>query len=203
MGRVSTARAAGGGRPGVDLSLQRELSAGGRVLHLGAGASRWMVDDVFAVSVDHVMLATEPRSVQVVADANRLPFTSDAFRGVLAKDVLEHLDDPIGALAELGRVSAPEARLIASVPRAIPRAVWDDPTHVRGFTAHAIRTAMTLGGWDVRSVRRIGGFPGAARLRLVDHLELIMQVPLIGHRLGRNWLVRSDRARPPVPPHAA
>lgn len=172
--------------------LQDELRGWEPVLNLGAGLQPWVSDDGLVVNVDHVV-ANRERALAVVADGHRLPFRAGSFNGVLAKDVLEHLADPLGALHELHAVSRAGALLLVQVPRAVPRAVWDDPTHVRGFTANAVRTALSLTGWELQSISRIGGFPGAGRLGLTRHLELIMKVPVIGHAFGLNWLVRARR----------
>lgn len=193
MARTSTARPSIAARPGLLPFLQAEFPVGGRVLNLGAGTASWAGEETLVVNVDHVVGPRHPAAQGVVCDAARLPFRAGSFAGVLAKDVLEHLDDPVGALSILREVTAPGALLIASVPRAVPRAVWDDPTHVRGFTANAVRTAMDLSGWRVLTLGRIGGFPGAGRLGLTVHLERIMKIPGLGHRLGLNWLVRAQR----------
>lgn len=162
-------------------------------MNLGAGTAPWTGDGAMVVNVDHVLGTPHATAHQVVADAGRLPFRPGSFSGLLAKDVPEHLDDPVGALSSLHALAAPGAVLIATVPRAVPRAVWDDPTHIRGFTANAVRTAFELGGWKIRTLGRIGGFPGAERLGLTPHLERIMRIPGLGHRLGLNWLVRAER----------
>lgn len=193
MTRTSTARPVNTARRGFTTVLESEFPHGGRVLNLGAGLVSWARDTTTVVNVDHVAGPRQPSALQVVADAGHLPFRAGSFAGVLAKDVLEHLADPVGVLAHLHDVTAPGAILIATVPRAVPRAVWDDPTHVRGFTANAVRTAMELSGWRMRTLGRIGGFPGAGRLGLTPHLERIMKIPGLGHRFGTNWLVRAQR----------
>lgn len=186
--RVSTAGT------GTSLYLDRlttEMPAG-LILNLGAGSHRSRGPQVL-VHVDHVPPeGLRPSDLRVVADAHDLPFATGAFAGALAKDVLEHVRDPIGVLNELSRTSRTGARLLIVVPRAIPRAVWDDPTHMRGFTERALRTALQLTGWRTSTaIRRLGGFPGAGRLGLGGHLELLMRVPGLGHWFGRNWIARA------------
>lgn len=81
--------------------------------------------------------------------------------------------------------------MLVTVPRAVARAVWDDPTHVRGFTARALLMALDHAGWEaIRPPRRMGGLPGAERLRLTPYLELLMRIPGIGHWYGTNYIVR-------------
>ncbi|HVL52191.1 MAG TPA: class I SAM-dependent methyltransferase [Actinomycetota bacterium] len=50
----------------------------------------------------------------VVADARRLPFRDDSADLVLAIEVLEHVEDPAAALAEMARVG--RGRVVLSVP---------------------------------------------------------------------------------------
>jgi SAM-dependent methyltransferase len=163
----------------------------GLILNIGAG--NMTSSSATVVSVDLVAPRT-PCHLFVIADAASLPFRVGVFDGVIAKDVLEHVGSPIQALLEARRASRPQAPLVATVPRAIPRAVWDDPTHVRGFTARALQSAASIAGWDVRTISRIGGFPGAARLRATRHLERLMRVPGFGHWYGTNWLLRATAA---------
>ncbi|MBI4355024.1 MAG: class I SAM-dependent methyltransferase [Candidatus Omnitrophica bacterium] len=63
-------------------------------------------------------------------DMRQLPFERGRFQLILATDVLEHIDDDLGALAELTRVLAPGGTAIVTVP-AFP-CLWglqDDVAH--------------------------------------------------------------------------
>jgi SAM-dependent methyltransferase len=59
----------------------------------------------------------------VRGDALHLPFPDGAFDRVVASEVLEHLPDDAGALAELVRVLRPGGRLAVTVPRWWPEVV--------------------------------------------------------------------------------
>ena len=89
------------------------------------------------------------RAVGVVgafADISRLPFPDDTFDLVLAVEVLEHVADPEGAMAELGRVGSD--RLVLSVPREplwrvlnlarlkYVRSLGNTPGHVQHWSAN-------------------------------------------------------------------
>jgi SAM-dependent methyltransferase len=173
----------------------------GRILNLGSGetvTAKVSNPAQTLIDVDQVEpTRNEMETMLVVADAAALPFRKGAFDGVIAKDVLEHLADPIAALRGIREVCHKDARLIVTTPRAIPRAVWADPTHVRGFTRRALVTALELGGWSpIQRPHRIGSLPGADRLRIVGQLERIMRIPGVGHRYGTNWLARAAAGPP-------
>jgi 2-polyprenyl-3-methyl-5-hydroxy-6-metoxy-1,4-benzoquinol methylase len=58
---------------------------------------------------------------------------------VVAKDILEHLTKPWLVLKEVRRVLKPEGIVLASVICYRGRRVWDDYTHVRGFTLRSLQ----------------------------------------------------------------
>ncbi len=163
----------------------------GLLLNLGAGSTAFEDDRRTVIGVD-IQRPTPPHGMFVVADAGALPFRDGSFTGALLKDVIEHVQDPARVLREVRRTAVADARMLLTTPRAIPRAVWDDPTHLRGFTARALGTLAEQGGWRVtHGPRRMGGLPGAGRLGLVAHLEAIMRLPVLGHWFGTNWLIEA------------
>lgn len=64
-------------------------------------------------------------AVALEGDAHALPFADDSFDVVIVSEVLEHIHDDKGVLAELVRVLRPGGRLAATVPRYGPeRVCW-------------------------------------------------------------------------------
>lgn len=152
----------------------------------GEGAVLWSR----AVGIDADIGALRVTGHRVVqADlTDMLPFQDATFDGVLAKDIIEHLPDPRSFLAELARVTKPAGRLVLTTPRAIPRAVWADYTHVRGFTKQAITWLLRDSGWALEGhLRRMGGVPLAGRLGIVSWLPTLLRIPGFGHYFGTNW----------------
>lgn len=171
----------------VDLCLRRLPP--GRILNVGSGFTGVTTDSQQVFNLD-----LDPGVLQVgrsaAGDAAKLPFSSGTFHGAILKDVLEHVTDPVAVLVELSRVMRPEARIIVTVPRAIPRAVWADPTHMRGFTKRSIGWTLEMGGWSLDGrVDRVGSIPGAGHLPfLLEHCHQILRLPGLGHLLGLNWI---------------
>lgn len=67
--------------------------------------------------------------IDLKADIRRLPFRPATFSQIQADSVLEHLQDPRIALAELARTLEPEGRLEVRVPALGSHAAHLDPTH--------------------------------------------------------------------------
>jgi SAM-dependent methyltransferase len=167
----------------------------GALLNLGAGSTSFDDGRRLAVGVD-MSPSWGSAGLGAAADAAALPFRDGAFDGALLKDVIEHVADPIGVASEVARVCRPGARMLVTTPRAIARAVWGDPTHIRGFTARALLTVLDKAGWEPLGVpKRMGGLPGAGRLGLEAHLERLMAIPGLGHWYGTNWIVEAERRR--------
>ena len=84
-----------------------------------------------AINVDLVS-DTNP---DVVHDLNvrPWPFPSDSFSEVIATDVIEHLENVIGTLEEIHRVSRNGARVRVTVPHYSAANAFTDPTHRHYF----------------------------------------------------------------------
>jgi SAM-dependent methyltransferase len=88
-----------------------------------------------------------------------LPFADGAFDGVIMKDLLEHVADPVALVAEVHRVLRPGGLLFASSPDA-QRWVWDDYTHRRPFTRKSFRLLFADQGFTVERVGYESVTPG-------------------------------------------
>ena len=96
-------------------------------LNLGCGRKR--VEG--AVNLD----VTPDTNPDIVHDLNRRPwpFPDGHFREVLAYDVIEHLEDVLGAFEEIHRVSREGAIVRVVVPHFSSGNAYTDPTHRRFF----------------------------------------------------------------------
>ncbi len=111
-------------------------------LNLGCGAD--ILDGY--VNVDLVRLD----GVDVVHDMNvqPWPFEENSFDEIVANHVLEHLDDVIGALREIWRVSKPGGIIKIRTPYFASFLTFKDLTHKHVFTYDA------FDNWDVRNFEK-------------------------------------------------
>lgn len=96
------------------LILEIGCGAGNVIEHLQS-AKRFGVDLSFRMAARSRERLNGRISV-LQADGQRLPFSSNAFDGILCTEVLEHIENPDLVLAEIHRVAKPQARIALSIP---------------------------------------------------------------------------------------
>ena len=151
-------------QPGYYRDVTRHFAPEARLLDIGCGTG-WIADhfvDYTGVdgSPDAVAAATERNRNVSLHDVDRpLPFDDASFDGVVLKDLLEHVADPVAVVREALRVLRPSGRVFASSPDA-QRWVWDDYTHRRPFTRKSFRLLFADQGFAVEQVGYESVMPG-------------------------------------------
>lgn len=96
-----------------------------------------------------------------------LPLIDAQFDLVCAFDILEHVVDDVGALAELARVSTPASTLLLSVP--LHRASWtafdDFVGHYRRYEPQEIVERLGAHGWQIERSAIYGMKPSSSGLQ--------------------------------------
>ena len=152
--------------------------------------------EVYGLDIDEgaVAKAAQYENAQVWdLEAQRLPFDGEYFDAVLAKDILEHLPAPWVLVTEIYRTLRPGGVVIASVVMAKPRIVWDDYTHIRGFTSNALRMLFEDCGFDVLHIHKMGGVPLAGKLNLIRWLPILLRFPPLEFLFGTSLEIKARR----------
>jgi SAM-dependent methyltransferase len=167
---------------------------GGRVLDAGCGRSLFTEirpDWPFAIvaaDVDHGVLTTRraafPQVRWVVAGAHPLPFRDQAFDGLFAGELIEHLPDPLPGLREFRRVLAPGGCLVLTTPNRRRLANLVDRSERPYSPDHLSELSFD----EVGSLLEATGFEVTHKTGL--HLELLLNwlspLPKLD-RLQRGW----------------
>lgn len=156
----------------------------------GFGLAKPTTIDLYGVERDSAVaeMCANYEDVFVADVSNLTPDFLDGidFSGVLARDILEHIDAPWNLLNLLYDRMRPGAVIICSVPKADPKVVWNDYTHVRGFTKHAISSLLENSGFEVIQVFPMSGYSLATKYKFASFLPVIAKIPLVG-RLMNSW----------------
>ncbi|MDE3069686.1 MAG: class I SAM-dependent methyltransferase [Acidobacteriota bacterium] len=160
-----------------------DLPAHARILDAGCGSGRNMVElarygEVSGIELSEVAVeAARARGVGEVAAGtlDQLPFSDQSFDLAVCLDVIEHLDDDRGALAELRRVIAPGGALLVTVPAY--QWLWSGHDvinqHRRRYRRRTLVEAATAAGWRCERSTYFNSLllPVAVLARLAERLR--------------------------------
>jgi SAM-dependent methyltransferase len=184
-------------RPEVTRHLPRTIR---RLLDVGCGAGeagralRSVIPGLHVTGIESdrgaAGRAREHLDVLLEGDAPRvlsaLLAEGARFDGFLFADVLEHLEDPIGALAKARALAEPDATLAASVPNvghlSLVRDLMlgrfdpsptglEDEGHLRWFSRSFLSDALGEAGWMVMAIEPVPGAPAPAAETFRDWLS--------------------------------
>jgi SAM-dependent methyltransferase len=176
-----------------------------RILDAGCGSGRNMVDLAryghatgIELSQTSVRVARERNAGEIIEGSiTDMPFADASFDMAVCLDVIEHLEDDVGALRELRRVIAPGGSLLVTVPAY--QWLWSNHDeinhHHRRYNASTLLGACATAGWQCELSTHFNSLllPVAITLRALDRLtpqatnsSLDLWVP----PAPLNWLLR-------------
>lgn len=153
--------------------ILKKLRAGSLVLDLGCAVGSFQQKATLADVVRLDRAAPKDRADCtrfVQADAATLPFADQTFDAVISNHSLEHFEDLVGALREIGRVIRPSGSLFVAVPDAstltdkLYRWLARGGGHVNAFTSPSETAA---------AIERATGLPHVATRLLCSSLSFL------------------------------
>jgi len=153
--------------------ILRNLQADSLVLDLGCAEGSFPQEATSATVVRVDRQAPKHRGDRlrfVQSDAAKLPFVDQTFDAVISNHSLEHFDDLVGSLREIGRVISPIGSLFVAVPDAstltdkLYRWLGRGGGHVNAFTSSSETAA---------SIERASGLPHVATRMLCSSLSFL------------------------------
>ena len=176
-----------GRRTVLERALDRlDLPAAGggmRILDAGCGSGRNMVELARRGAVTGVELSStsvekaRARGCGEVIEGSvlQMPFSDGSFDLAVSLDVIEHLEDDLGALRELRRVVAPGGALLVTVPAY--QWLWSGHDeinhHHRRYTRRSLQTVAEQAGWTPARTSYFNSLllPVAILLRVLDRFN--------------------------------
>lgn len=173
-----------GRRRVLERAIERlDLPADARILDAGCGSGRNMVELARAGAVTGVELSDA--SVELARARNSgevlegsvmdMPIDDDTFDLVVSLDVIEHLDDDVGALRELRRVTKPGGALLVTVPAY--QWLWSGHDeinhHRRRYSRRSLLAAAAHAGWSCERSTHFNSLllPAAILLRALERFK--------------------------------
>ena len=173
------------------------MKRGAKVVALDAdGGELKVVQDTVTAMDEAGEIPPGGAGVPVQGDALALPFADGAFDRIIASEVLEHIPDDRGAIAELARVLRPGGRMAVTVPARLPERInWALSTeyhdipggHIRIYRQHELEQRLERAGLMLRGsahahalhspywwIRCAGGVNDADRLLARRYHDLLV-----------------------------
>ncbi|MBA7651029.1 Ubiquinone biosynthesis O-methyltransferase [subsurface metagenome] len=164
---------------GQDFWIAKQLEGASKILDIGCGKGRMakLLDgelygvDISSTFVDVALKHGYADAKVCDVSSEEIPFADSFFDAAICLDILEHLVDPIHALAEINRVLKPEGLLGITTPNiafVISRLAlllghhtdtWEiaiPPPHLRYYTFNSLGKLLKQAGFGTV---RIGGYP--------------------------------------------
>ena len=155
-----------------------------RILDAGCGSGRNMVELARHGTVTGVELSATSVCARARArtparwstgSVLEMPFADDSFDLAVSLDVIEHLEDDLGALRELRRVVAPGGALLVTVPAY--QWLWSGHDeinhHHRRYTRRSLQRVAEQAGWRQARTTYFNSLllPVAIVLRVLDRVN--------------------------------
>lgn len=178
----------------------REIRTARKILDIGCGTGDFgrlkpSADiEVFGIDCDvsALRIARQFEEVKIIdLETGNLPYKDDIFDAILAKDILEHIYRPWYLVKEMNRVLKENGVVIVNVPMPKPNIVWDDYTHIRGFTKASLKTLFEDYGFEIEYIKSMGDVPLFGRFGLLEQVPYLLNISIFNRLYGRTYEMKA------------
>ncbi len=143
-------------RNDICMGLLGDRAKGKRVLSIGGG--QWVEREFlnFIGALETVITDLIPSEGVMEVDAQRMPFPPESFDIVVARDMIEHVEDADRVYAEIKRVLCPEGLLLITTPNGFHQQI-DGVIHQRAYTPESFLNELGEQGFNI--VKKAGNVP--------------------------------------------
>ncbi len=161
-------------------STSKQISSNGNLMvDIGAGEIPYysifsdVIERYIAIDMEGSMPENDPRPIeQKISAAESLPLDSEIADIVMSNQVLEHVLDPVKAVAESHRILKKGGLFIGSVPHISP--VHLEPYDFRRFTDLGVRKLLEEAGFTRITIEGNSGVFGAAAMLV--NMDIMLSV---------------------------
>lgn len=110
-----------------------------------------------------------------------------SFDCIMAKDIIEHLINPLKVMKQFNRILTDAGKIIVLVPSDAAPFLWDDYTHIRPFTKKSLCKLLNDSNFNVIDSGYLAASTPGASFFLIN--RVINLFAKIGIRRGNVWAV--------------
>jgi len=115
---------------------------------------------------------------KIDADKEMHLLKSEKYEGIWAKQVIEHLNNPLIFLKEIKRILKPGGKAVLYTPNCpylLDKSFWNDYTHKRPFTRFSLyMIAYDAGFRKIKIYEDFRCFPGAGKIMRLFHISPVL-----------------------------
>ncbi|MDR0743228.1 MAG: class I SAM-dependent methyltransferase [Tannerella sp.] len=133
----------------------------GRLLDFGCGSKPYKylfkhVREYVGIDVENEGHSHQNENVDIYYDGENLPFNDETFDSILSNEVLEHVPNINGSLAELNRILKPGGKILITVPFVCFE--HELPYDFRRFTVNGLIHALNEYGFEIIVAEKTGSY---------------------------------------------
>jgi ubiquinone/menaquinone biosynthesis C-methylase UbiE len=122
----------------------------------------------------------------VLCNINKIPFRDSTFEGIIAKDVIEHLTEPLLTMNEFHRILKSNGKIFVSTPDVKCKIFYDDYSHIRPYNRKSLTRLAEDAGFFIEDIWYSSNWPGLGRFMNIFKINRTPKIIRSINALGIN-----------------